>query len=165
MSGDTFPEFSRLHCDPVLIVTEKRQWRDANAMARDDPIVDSPEAFNDHYRWHIQHPFTRWKRYTLKAEPERSFQPQTASAELIDIVPLLARHGLPLGQLQAGLRAGVGSRPVRLERSAATAIADQLRQAPIQLQGPALRQIRLRHPELASNHRGAARPSPGSPAR
>lgn len=161
VSGDAFPGFSRLYCDLVFIVAQKRQWRDANAMAPDDPLMDSAEAFNDHYRWHSQHPFARRKRYTLKAEPERSFQPQTANAELIDIVPLLARHGLLLGQLQAGLCAGRGSRPVRLERSAATATADQLRQAPLLLKGPALRQIRLRHPELASDHRRAAQPSPG----
>lgn len=161
VSGDTFPEFDHLYCDLVFVVAEKQQWRDANNMEPDDPIVDSPEAFNDHYRWHVQHPFARRKRYTLKADPDSSFQPQTADAGLVDIVPLLASQGMTLSQLRAAMRAGTGSQPVRLNLSAAGAIADQLSRAPILLTGLALQQLRVRHPELASKNRGPDTVSPG----
>jgi hypothetical protein len=150
VSGDTFPDFSSLYSDLVFVVAQQRLWQDANDIAPGDPIVDSAEAYNDHYRWHSQHPFIRRKRYTLKAGPNRSFQPQTTRAELIDIVPLLERRGLPLDRIRVGLRAGKGSTPLPLERSTAATIADQLCMAPILLKGPELRQIRLRHPELAS---------------
>lgn len=148
VSGDAFPEFSSLYCDLVFVVAQKRQWQDANDIAPGDPLVDSADAFNDHYRWHFQHRFTQRKRYTLKAD--RSFQPQIAGIELIDIVPLLERHGLPLDRIRTGLRTGNGSKPLWLEPSTATAIEDQLRMAPILLKGPELHQIRLRHPDLAS---------------
>ena len=37
VSGDRFPDFSRLYCDLVFIVAGKYQWADANALARNDP--------------------------------------------------------------------------------------------------------------------------------
>jgi hypothetical protein len=150
VSGDAFPEFSSLYCDLVFVVAQKRQWQDANDIAPGDPLVDTAEAFNDHYRWHSQHRFARRKRYTLKADAECSFQPQTADAGLVDIVPMLVRHGLALGQLRGCMRAGRGSKPLRLELPVAAAIAAELRRAAIVLKGPEFRQIRLRHPELAS---------------
>jgi hypothetical protein len=151
VSGDAFPDFRRLYCDLVFVVAEKRFWPQANHIACDDPIVDSPEAFGDHYRWHGQHPYARRRRYTLKADPERSFQPQTADGDLIDVVPLLEHHAITLENLRAGLRAGFASRPITVSTQTASAVAAELRsQATNHLTGQILRRIRLRHHELAS---------------
>jgi len=152
VSGDAFLDFSRLYCDLVFVVGEKLCWPQPNDIAPDDQLVDSREAFNDHYRWHTQHPYRRRRhRYTLKADPERSFQAQAAGGDLIDIVPSLERQGVALASLRAGLRAGFASRPMKIPSYAATAVtADLRRQATHHLTGPTLQQIRLEHPELAS---------------
>jgi hypothetical protein len=159
VSGDTFPQFNRLNCDLVFVVAQKRYWASANHIEPDDDIVDSPEAFADHYRWYFQHRLQRRRRYTLKADPQRSFQPQTADAQLIDIVPSLIRHGWTLGQLRTGLHSGFAAKPLRLDPATAVNIAAELCEEPINLKGPFLRDIRLRHPELASPWRGIGRPS------
>jgi hypothetical protein len=96
VSGDRFPEFSSLYCDLVFVVARTCPWTDANDLSRHDPMVDSDEAWADHYRWYPQHPLKRRSRFTLKADPDRSFQPQTGSGDLIDIVPCLREHGITL---------------------------------------------------------------------
>jgi hypothetical protein len=45
VSGDRFPQFSRLYCDLVFTVARKCLWTDANDLHRDDPLVDSDEAW------------------------------------------------------------------------------------------------------------------------
>ena len=52
VSGDRFPQFGRLYCDLVFVVASKCPWENANDLRRDDPIVDSDEAWADHYRWY-----------------------------------------------------------------------------------------------------------------
>jgi len=45
------------------------------------------EAYNDHYRWaDIDHPSIPTTPFTLKADPDLSFQPQDSQLQLIDIV-------------------------------------------------------------------------------
>jgi hypothetical protein len=90
VSGDRFPEFSRLYCDLVFVVAQKHPWADANDLSRCDPVVDSKEAWADHYRWYTEHPLKRRSRFTLKADPVRSFQPQEVGGRLVDVVPPLA---------------------------------------------------------------------------
>ena len=109
VSSDNFPAFTSLYCDLVFVVDAKRPWADANNLSRDDPLVDSAEAWADHYRWHQQHPLARRSRFTLKADPARSFQAQASDGSLIDVVPLLDEHGISHDSLQAGMRAGTGS--------------------------------------------------------
>lgn len=151
VTGDDFPDFSRLYCDLVFVVAEKHLWQQPNHIAPADQLVDSEEAFNDHYRWHSQHPYKRRRRHTLKADPERSFQAQAADGALIDVVPSLERHGITLASLQTGLRAGFASRPMGISSATAAAVAADLRsQATHHLTGPMLRRIRTGHPELAS---------------
>jgi hypothetical protein len=132
VSGDRFPEFSSLYCDLIFVVARKCPWTHANDLSRDDPLVESDEAWADHYRWYPQHPFTRRSRCTLKADPGQSFQPQAGDGDLIDIVPLLREHGITLDSLQAGMRAGTGSQPMTIPVTAAEAItqAPQLRPTP-----------------------------------
>ena len=86
----------------------------------------------------------------MKADPGRSFQPQAGDSSLIDIVPLLRKHGTGLPELRAGMHAGTGSQPMTIPAATAQAITETLRQAPVILTGPELRTIRLNHPGLAS---------------
>jgi hypothetical protein len=91
---------------------------------------------------------TRRSRYTLKADPGQSFQPQAASGALIDIMPCLAEHHITLDSLRAGMRAGTGSQPMTIPVPVGEAITQALSRASITLRGAELRRIRLRHPEL-----------------
>jgi hypothetical protein len=152
VSGDAFPNFSELRCDLVFHLDKKIYWRDANAIAPNDPLVDSPEAYNDHYRWHTDHPFRPGhRRFTLKADPHRSFQAQDERGDLIDIVPLLAQQGVGLDLLRLGMRAGFASKPLRLDASLAGGLVDALMAtATSRIDGQTLRTIRASHPELAS---------------
>jgi len=63
VSGNTFPHFSQLYCDLVFVVETKLYWSKANSIERSDPLVESDEAFDDHYTWHHQHPFKKRKRF------------------------------------------------------------------------------------------------------
>lgn len=56
-------------------------------------------------------PLTRRSRFTLKADPEHSFQAQACDAGLIDIVPLLEDHGITLASQRAGMHAGPAHSP------------------------------------------------------
>lgn len=150
VSGDRFPEFSRLFCDLVFVVARKCPWTRANDLSRDDPMVESAEAWADHYRWYPQHPLTRRSRFTLKADPRRSFQAQASDGDLIDIVPLLEQHDITLASLRAGMRAGTGSQPMTIPVPAAEAITQTLCRAGTVLRGPELRRLRLDNPDLQS---------------
>jgi hypothetical protein len=146
VSGDRFPEFSHLYCDLVFVVARKCTWADANKLNCHDPLVDSDDAWADHYRWHAQHPLKRRSRYTLKADPVRSFQAQAADGSLIDIVSLLHEQDISLPKLRAGMRAGTGSQPMTIPDAAARAIQETLRHAPVIRTGPELRQLRRDNP-------------------
>ncbi len=151
VSGNCFPNFTQLYCDLVFVVAEKQYWTLANSIDSDDPIVDSDAAFNDHYRWASQHHFRRRHRYTLKADPDRSFQPQTADGNLLDIVPILLDAGLSLPMLTKGLRAGYQSKPMRLDSPVASHLYDWLCHEPaVALKGDQLAALRASHPELSS---------------
>jgi hypothetical protein len=93
---------------------------------------------------------TRRSRYTLKADPGQSFQPQAASGALIDIMPCLAEHHITLDSLRAGMCVGTGSQPMTIPVPVGEAITQPLSRASITLLGAELRRIRLRHPELQS---------------
>lgn len=148
VSGDTFPAFSHLYCDLVFVVAEKVYWRDANAIAPDDPLVDTDEAFHDHYRWVWQHQFKRRRRFTLKADPVCSFQPQDDMHQLIDIVPYLSSVGLSLATLRHGLRSGYQSKPFRLDVHSESLYAWLHQRAPVKLTGDTLPAIRKRDHQL-----------------
>jgi hypothetical protein len=150
-SGDTFPEFNELYCDLVFTVQKKVLWTETNSIDRDDPIVESAEAYNDHYQWACQHHFKRRRRFTLKADPLRSFQPQTEEKKLMDIVPFLTELGIPLKTLRKELRAGYASRPRPLDNHVANALYEHLQQAATtKLRGDILVKVRKEHSELAS---------------
>jgi desulfoferrodoxin (superoxide reductase-like protein) len=98
VGGNTLPNFSELLCDCVFLVEEKIFWDDANSIGMENKIVDNDQCFEHHYKWvngsEGQHKLKNKKRYTLKANPIKSFQPQDQNKNLIDILPFLNLHGL-----------------------------------------------------------------------
>ena len=149
VSGDKFPEFNKLFCDLVFVVKEKKYWHDRNKLCRNDRIIDSEDAYHDHYIWPTkgQHEFDRRRRYTLKADPDLSFQPQTKTGDLIDIIPIITEF-IPINILREKItRKGKdgktsGSKPVFLSTLSACSIYQYLCDcAEIQLRGRELKAI------------------------
>jgi hypothetical protein len=124
VSGETYPDFNRLHCDCVFVVKDKIYWTLANEIKVTDPIVDNEQAFIHHYNWvnppHNQHIFKKRKRYTLKADENGSFQPQDANGNLIDIVPFLNENKISIDLLRSSISRtkngnhALNSRPFKL---------------------------------------------------
>lgn len=153
VSGNSFPNFTSLFCDLVFVVDQRCNWQTANSITATAPIVDSPNAFNDHYRWAgRQHRFTKRKRFTLKACAKKSFQPQATGGQLIDIVPILGKRGITLAALRAGLRKSLTrSKPMLLNASLAKGLyTDIVGIAGIRLFGSQLQSIRAANSTLSS---------------
>lgn len=143
VSPQPFPDFTRLPCDLVFVVDEKVFWADANRIHEHEDLVDSPEAFLDHYRWHTDHPrMSSRRRYTLKADATRSFQAQLEGRELVDILPLLVAAGFDRDALRQSMRAGFMARPVRIPSDAAALVASRLEASPVLLYGDDLQRLR-----------------------
>lgn len=141
VSGDTFPNFTALYCDLVFHVLEKCYWRNRGSISDSDPIVDSPAAFADRFRWAFQHRLVRRRRFTLKADPERSSPAQLPDGHLPDLLPILAAHGLSQGSLRSSEATPCewGSRPMPLERTVARSLVTWLEgNAHVLLRGSAL---------------------------
>jgi len=150
VTGDSFPNFSHLYCDLVFVVERKMYWNDPNKIDQNDPIVDSEEAYIDHYQWAFQHNFKRRRRFTLKADRYQSFQPQDVNKNLIDILPLLINEGLSVEMLRNKSRAGYNSQPISIG-SVTGALYEWLNSnASIKLTGEILEDIRRNNVQLAS---------------
>ncbi len=84
ITSDAKGDYSKLKCDLVFVVADKVPWPTPNDIKRDDPPAepDSDLAFEEHYAWVKQHCLSDKKikkgygRFTLKANPCKSFQPQ-----------------------------------------------------------------------------------------
>ena len=152
VSSPQLRQFSTLSCDLVFVISERHQWRERNSIEQDDPIIDNLICYQDHYRWAMrQHPLRRRHRKTLKADPERSFQPQASDGSLIDVVPLLRSMGYPISRLRESLINGHQSKPMAIGKAHAIALYNSIRQLAMrQLRGKTLERIRARHPELQS---------------
>lgn len=150
ISGDTFPNFSHLYCDLVFVVEQKVFWSRPNVIDPNDPLVDSEEAYTDHYQWAFQHKFKRRRRFTLKADQYKSFQPQDSGGGLIDIVPFLTSAGFTLNELRGSSRAGYNSQPVPLGDVAGALYEWLSSKAAIKLTGDVLEGIRRNSAHLAS---------------
>ena len=118
VSGDTYPNFTKLLCDCVFLVKSKHFWTNSNQIYRNDPLVDNDQTFEHHYKWvnepYKHHFLKRKKRYTLKADSEKSFQPQDNKKQLLDILSFLNQNGLTNQQLIQGMTSKKGSRPFQL---------------------------------------------------
>lgn len=101
-AGEKFPYFTELRCDLVFVVGSKTIWANRDEMDRNDALVDSAEAYADHY-YHvpIDHPYRRRNRYTLKADENKSFQPQYKDCSLVNILPLLNSKGFSTQYLRS----------------------------------------------------------------
>ncbi|MEA5471284.1 hypothetical protein [Spirulina sp. 06S082] len=148
ISGDIFPEFNKLFCDCVFVIAEKNYWKERNRIEREDPIVDNNQTYEHHYKWvnppHSQHPFKRRRRYTLKADPDKSFQPQDNTKNLIDIVPFLENNGIKREFLIKKITSKMGSYPFELEANIGEKLYDYLdRNGTIKIIG---QQLQDRHP-------------------
>lgn len=152
VSGDRWPDFTRLYCDLVFVVWAKVYWSDPNNIASDDPLVDSRAAYADHYGWAHQHPLRRRRRYTLKADPLGSFQPQDTAGNLLDLVPFLAENGFSVETLRQGLRSGFSSRPFWIGSLSGDLHTWLAKVASRKLTGTQLQEVRQQHPELASSY-------------
>lgn len=152
VSGDTYPDFSRLYCDLVFVIKEKVCWTNANKISRNDKIVDSKNAYNDHYSpGVINHPYKKRRRFTLKADPDLSFQPQNEQHELFDIVPFLFEMGYSISDLQKCMTTKIGSKPMPIPNEVSNHLYKKLNEiAVIKLTGPELEKIRISNPSLTS---------------
>ena len=151
VSPDPFGSPEHLWCDLVFFVEAKIYWQDANTIQPTDPLIDTPMSYSDHYRWHGDHPYRRRRRYTLKADPVSSFQPQERDGSLIDIQPMVVASGISAEELRSGLRAGFGGKPLRIPGRVAAYISQQLAGAATCLCGSQLEELRHYHQELASH--------------
>jgi hypothetical protein len=152
VSGDSFPQFTQLYCDLVFVVQEIKYWQDRNLIDPNDPIVETDEAYNDHYQWaELNHPYKRRRRFTLKADPFLSFQPQTEEKDLIDIMPFILQLGITVETLRYRIQANFGSRPIKLDDEIANKLYERLQDVSlIKLRGDVLGKIRREHAELVS---------------
>jgi hypothetical protein len=120
VSGDHYPDFTELYCDCVFVIAEKLTWKRRNAIDDDDNIIDNKQSFEHHYSWVNQlspvdhHYFKKRNRYTLKADPDKSFQPQLKNHRLIDVAGFLAKQGMSIDRLRKGMTSRVYSRPFKL---------------------------------------------------
>jgi hypothetical protein len=146
ISGDKYPNFNKLFCDCVFVVKEKIYWNEKNFIKDSDPIVENVQCFEHHYEWANKghHPLNRRRRYTLKADSEKSFQPQDKSGNLIDILPFLNLNGISTDELIATMTSSKGSRPKSIDTSIGKKLYDYLlKNAAIKIYGY---QIKDLHP-------------------
>jgi len=119
VSGDKWPNFNALYCDCIFVIQKKCFWENRNYISLIDPIVDNKQCFEHHYKWgnlkpDQPHYFKRRYRYTLKADPKKSFQPQDKSQNLIDIIPFLQEKGYSIDYLRDKIITRRGSKPFKL---------------------------------------------------
>lgn len=147
ISGDVYPNFTQLFCDCVFVIEEKHYWTASNHIDRIGSIVDNDQTFEHHYKWANDghHPFRRRKRYTLKADPQKSFQPQDGNGNLIDILPFLNKNGLSTSNLISSITSNRGSRPFELECALGEKLYKYLLTATTKLLG---RQLSSKHPNI-----------------
>jgi hypothetical protein len=151
VTGDRWPDFNALYCDLVFVIQEKVYWRQANAIARNDTLVDSEHAWNDHYQWgNHEHQYKRRRRFTLKADAVASFQPQAEGGELIDVVPFFVDEGHSVKTLRQWLYANGRSRPRRIDDLAPRFYRWLFTRALMRRSGAEFESIRLKQPQLGS---------------
>jgi hypothetical protein len=116
VSADKYREFNQLFCDCVFVIAEKHFWSEQNSIKPDDVIVDNIQTFEHHYKWAEKghHRYKKRSRYTLKANPNLSFQPQDVNSCLIDIMPFLNQNAISKNELLKSMTSKKGSRPFKL---------------------------------------------------
>lgn len=146
VSGDEWPNFNALYCDCVFWIKEKHFWKKRNHIDRNDPIVDNEQSWHHHYKWANEghHKYKKRRRYTLKAHPDWSFQPQDRKGNLLNILPFLIKNGLSETRLKKNIVTKRGSRPFHLDDELARKLYEYiLGTAKTQLKG---KQLKPLHP-------------------
>lgn len=118
--AEKLTDINYLLCDCVFFIQEKLFWKEANMISRKDKLVENFQTYEHHYKWPNTengscHYYSRRRRYTLKADPEKSFQPQDEHRNLIDILPFLLKNGLNKKEFLSKINPGVGARPFKLD--------------------------------------------------
>ena len=142
ISGDKYPNFSKLFCDCVFVIKDKCYWKDRNSIDISDSIVDNEQTFEHHYKWANcgHHKLKKRNRYTLKADSKKSFQPQDNNGVLIDILPFLNSQGIETNTLISAMTSKMGSRPFQLDSDIGIKLYDYLfKTATIKLYGENLK--------------------------
>jgi hypothetical protein len=151
--------FTVLLCDLVFVVKDKIPWQDPNYIKDTDPLVDSKEAYEDHYQWWIDHEFKEKQlrygpRFTLKADPLRSFQPLDENQQRFDILEFLLEKGVDEQALRKTFKGGRSSRPFRLDPTITHSLYEWLSQeAHLKRTGDELQKLRQQYPEQLSSDR------------
>ena len=149
ITSDVRGDYSKLFCDLVFLVANKVCWRTPNHINRTEPPAqsDTDAAFEEHYAWFGQHCFKPkkiekgYRRFTLKVDPLKSFQPQDANWNLLNIRPLLEELDVDIIKLEKALgpkKRGRYALPFLLEAQKASALYARIREkkfAPVQLTG------------------------------
>lgn len=147
ISGDAWPNFNALYCDCVFVIAERYDWEAANTMHRSDPMVENDRTYEHHYKWgdkkHGHHQLKRRGRYTLKADPKNSFQPQDGKGNLVDVLPFLNSQGISTQKLRRAINTGRGSRPFKLEGDLGRKLYEYLKRTA---------KVKLRGSQLADKH-------------
>lgn len=149
-SSENFRQLNELRCDCVFVVDQKIYWPRANHIDADNPIVDTPSAFQHHYQWvnppYNHHHFQRRRRYTLKATADTSFQSQESDRRLVDILPFLATQGLSRSEIKKGITATRGAKPMALDEAMGGALYHYLEGAHLKLIGARLTHLHPNQP-------------------
>jgi predicted nucleotide-binding protein (sugar kinase/HSP70/actin superfamily) len=151
--------FTVLLCDLVFVVKDKIPWQDSNYIKNTDPLVDSKEAYEDHYQWWIDHEFKEKQlrygpRFTLEADASRSFQPLDENQQRIDILEFLLEIGVDEQALRNTFGVGLFSRPFHLDSAVALSLYDLLSQKAYFIRtGDQLQKLRQQYPEELSSDR------------
>ena len=114
VSTNNLNKIEKILCDLVFVVGEKHYWENANHIDISNSLVDNKQAFDEHYNYHSDHRYNKRKRYTLKADPISSFQPQDENSNLIDILPFINFIGITTEWIEANCKSGWNSKPIKL---------------------------------------------------
>ncbi len=161
-TNDKYPKFTKFLCDCVFVVNEIIEWTETNSIEKNAQIIDNEQAFEHHYKWvnppHNQHNFnSKKKRYTLKADSYKSFQPQDSSKNLIDILQFLNQQCRistetlvnEIGMTKNGKRA-INSKPFKLSEELSKKLYDHLWDiSEIKIKGD---MIENKHPMIANEN-------------
>ncbi len=142
-SDETRKKMNKLYCDLVFVISEKHFWNHKNSIDRNEHFIDNDYCYDEHYNKFGCHLFKRKKRYSLKADPIKSFQPQDNDRNLMDILPFLNSLGILTETLQEGMKAGFNSKPYKLNDNVTSELYKYLDQSQIKLIGRDLKKLRF----------------------
>lgn len=145
VTGDCYPNFENLYCDLVFVTESIHKWNDTNCIKRNELFIDNDQSFKHHYNF-VNHPtnqhhFKKRSRVTLKANLNKSFQPQDKNQNLIDIIPFLVDYGFKIEDLRSkislrkNLEKAIPSKPLQIDNEIGKQLYNFLESSAIKLKG------------------------------